>query len=55
MKEMTKSDMLEKILEGGAGVAQATEHPTPGFGSGHDLRVLISSSVLGSTLSVNPA
>ena len=31
-------------------MAQSVEHPTPGFGSGHDLTVMRSSPRLGSTL-----
>ena len=32
-------------------MAQSVEHPTPDFGSGHDLRVLGLSATLGSVLS----
>ena len=39
----------------GAWVAQSVEHPTLDFGSVHDPRVLGSSAVLGSKLSVEPA
>ena len=39
----------------GAWVAQLVEHLTLDFGSGHDLRVMGSSPVLGSVLSVQTA
>ena len=36
---------------GGAWVAQSVKHLIPGFGSGHDLRIVGSSPALGSLLS----
>ena len=36
-------------------MAQLVDHPTLDFGSGHDLRVMGSSPVLGSVLSVESA
>ena len=39
----------------GAWVAQLVKCPTLDFGSGHDLRVMGSSLVLGSTLGLEPA
>lgn len=42
-------------LSRGVWVAQLVEHPTFGFGLGHDLRVLRSSSTLGSVLGTESA
>ena len=36
-------------------MAQLIEHPTLDFGSGHDLRVVRLSPVLGSALGIEPA
>ena len=49
---MIRSGNAEKW---GAWVAQSVEHPTLDFGSGHDLRLVKSSPMLGSALSVEPA
>ena len=43
------------MADRGTWMAQLIEHPTLGFGSGCDLRVLGSSSMLGSVLSEEPA
>ena len=43
------------ITERGPWVAQSVKHPTLDSGSGHDLRVVRSSPVLGFTLGMEPA
>ena len=39
----------------GTWVAQLVKHPTLGFGSGHDLQVITSSTLSGSVLSMVPS
>jgi len=54
-KDSTKK-LLEIIREfRGAWVVQLVKHPTLGFSSGDDLRVMRSSPASGSTLSMEPA
>ena len=44
-----------QIFQRGSWVVQSVKHPTPGFGSGHNLRVVRLSPSSGSTLSLEPA
>ena len=50
-----RGQLIKEGRKGGARVAQPVERPTLGFNSGHDPRVVRSSPVWGSALSVEPA
>ena len=55
VKGRTVWQAIKNRKAGVAWVTQSVKHPTFGFGSGHDLRVMRSSPELGSTLSMKPA
>ena len=46
---------IRKAIYGGTWVPQSVKHLTPGFSSGHDLRVIRLSPMLGSVLSEESA
>ena len=48
-------DILKSQQVWGAWVVQSVKHPTPDFGSGHDLRVVTWSPTLSSALGREPA
>ena len=52
---LNKNSTFKKIARGIAWVAQSIKCPTLDVGSGHDLTVVRSSPLLGSTLAMEPA
>jgi len=50
-----KQNVVLRMKEWGAWVAQSVKHPTLDFGSGHELRVVSSSPAWGSTLGMELA